>query len=348
MSGRTLAAPVRWGIIGCGNVTEVKSGPALQEARDSRLVAVMRRDASLAADYAARHGVPRWYSDAEALVRDPEVDAVYVATPVGTHVEHALRACGAGKPAYVEKPMARNHAECLSMIRAFRDAGLPLYVAYYRRGLQRFLKIGELIASGALGRVTSVACAFYSPRHREAAQQALPWRLDAQQSGGGLALDLASHALDIIDFLLGPLEGVHGSAANLASPYAVEDSLTLSYAAGGVPGIGIWNFASSVSQDVLLIQGTEARVQMSVFGDEPVRLIRGGDTTELALPNPPHIQQPLIQSVVDDLLGRGTCPSTGESAARTSRVLDLALQGYYGGRDDAFWQRPESWPGRRR
>ncbi len=348
MGHRRLAAPVRWGIIGCGNVTEVKSGPGLQGARDSRLVAVMRRDAALAADYARRHGVSRWYADADALVADPEVDAVYVATPVGSHLEHALRACRAGKPAYIEKPMARNHAECLRMIGAFREAGLPLFVAYYRRALPRFLRVKELIDSGALGRATSAACAFYSPRHRDVDPARLPWRLDAEQSGGGLAMDLASHALDIIDFLLGPLTGAHGAAANLASAYAVEDCVTLSFRAGEVPGIGIWNFASSEAQDVLVVTGTEGRAQLSVFGNEAVRLVRGGSATELVLPNPDSIQQPLIQTVVDDLLGRGACPSTGESAARTSRVLDLALEGYYGGRDDDFWLRPDTWPGRRR
>jgi 1,5-anhydro-D-fructose reductase (1,5-anhydro-D-mannitol-forming) len=343
MSHRPLAAPVRWGIIGCGNVTEVKSGPGLRGARDSRLVAVMRRDAALAEDYARRHGVPRWYSDADALVADPEVDAVYVATPPGSHLEHALRACRAGKPAYVEKPMARNHTECVRMIGAFRDADLPLYVAYYRRGLPRFLKVKDLVDGGALGTVTSVACAFY--RDLDAAH--LPWRLDAEQSGGGLAMDLASHALDVIDFLLGPLAQVHGAAANLASACAVEDSVTLSFRAGRAPGIGIWNFASSETQDMLLVTGTEARAQLSVFGNEPVRLVRGGSVTEFDLPNPDHIQQPLIQTVVDDLLGRGASPSTGESAARTSYVLDRALAGYYGGRDDEFWTRPDTWPGRR-
>lgn len=344
-----MTAPLRWGIIGCGNVTEVKSGPGFQKARDSSLVAVMRRDSRLAADYARRHGVPRWYSDADALVADPDVDAVYVATPVGSHLEHALRACRAGKPAYVEKPMARNHAECLQMIEAFRAAGLPLYVAYYRRALPRFLEVKKLIDSGALGRITSVACGYYSPRHRDAAGAGgLPWRLEAAQSGGGLALDLASHALDIIDFLLGPLQDVHGTAANLASDHSLEDSVTLSFRAGATPGVGIWNFAASESQDMLLVAGTEARAHLSVFGDEPVRLVRGGAVTELARPNPPHIQQPLIQTVVDELLGRGTCPSTADSAARASRVLDEALAGYYGGRDDAFWLRPDTWPGRHR
>jgi 1,5-anhydro-D-fructose reductase (1,5-anhydro-D-mannitol-forming) len=344
---RPLRPPVRWGIIGCGNVTEVKSGPGFQKATDSSLVAVMRRDAEAAADYARRHGVPRWYAEADALVDDPDVDAVYIASPPGSHLEHALRACRAGKPVYVEKPMARNYTEAVTMRDAFAAAGVPLFAAYYRRALPRFLETRALIESGALGRVSSVACAFYGPRHLAVDPAALPWRLDARESGGGLAMDLASHAVDIIDFLLGPLSDVRGSAANVASPHDVEDVLTVSFRAGDTPGIAVWNFASSQTQDILMITGTVGRVQLSVFGDEPLRVWRGDQVTEVSRPNPQHVQQPLIQSVVDDLLGRGRCASTGESGARASRVLDQALDGYYGGRGDPFWERPGTWPGRR-
>src|SRR4051812_48513080 len=137
--------PIRWGIIGCGDVTEVKSGPGFQKAHGSQLVAVMRRNAALAADYAKRHGVPRWYNDAKALVNDPEVDAVYIATPPGVHVEGALLAAAAGKPAYVEKPMARNTTECDVIIQALARADQKLFVAYYRRAMPRFLKLRELL-----------------------------------------------------------------------------------------------------------------------------------------------------------------------------------------------------------
>src|SRR5882757_10269989 len=103
---------IRWGIIGCGDVTEVKSGPALQRATGSALVAVMRRDRAKAEDYARRHGVARAYDDAAALIADPDVDAVYVATPPSSHAAYTLAAARAGKPVYVEKPMALSHAEC--------------------------------------------------------------------------------------------------------------------------------------------------------------------------------------------------------------------------------------------
>lgn len=346
MTAKPLPAPVRWGILGCGNVTEVKSGPAFQQTADSRLVAVMRRTVELARDYALRHGVPRWYDDADALISDPEVDAVYIATPPGSHLEYALRVARAGKPAYVEKPMARSHAECARMVEAFREAGLPLFVAYYRRGMPRFHKVKSILDTGALGELTSVCVRLADGRQRDAEGGALPWRLVARESGGGLFLDVGSHGLDIIDFLLGPLEEVRGCAAHRAAAYDVEDVVVMSYRAGGVPGVGSWDFAADRREDLLSIQGTDARIELSIYGQEPIRLCRGAEVEEIDAPYPATVQAPLVGLVVDHLLGRGVCPSTGESGARASAVMDTVLDGYYGGRNDAFWDRPASWPGR--
>lgn len=338
---------IRWGIIGCGDVTEVKSGPGFQQAQGSQLVAVMRRNGALAADYARRHGVPRWYDDARALVNDAEVDAVYVATPPGAHLDGARLAAAAGKPAYVEKPMARHAPECTAMIAAFAAARQKLFVAYYRRALPRFLKIKELLESGALGTLTGVGYRMSTPARVVSEPAKLPWRLDAGHAGGGLLLDVGSHTLDLLDFFCGPLGEVHGAAARLAGPGDVEDAVTMTFRTkDGVPGCAAWNFASHAKDELLELSGTAGRVSLSVFGNEPVRFESARGVEFFDLPNPTHIQQPMIQTVVDDLLGRGTCASTGESAQRTSVVMDRVLEAFYGGRDDAFWMRPHSWPGR--
>ena len=338
---------IRWGIIGCGNVTEVKSGPGLQHADDSQLVAVMRRSASRAEDYARRHRVPRWYDDADSLIADPEVDAVYIATPPGAHLEYALKACRVGKPAYVEKPMARNYGECAEMCRAFEEARLPLFVAYYRRALPRFLKIKELLDSGSLGCITSVNYRLSKPREEDLHPQKLPWRVVAMESGGGLFFDLGSHALDLLDFLLGPLRDYSGHACNSGSVYHVEETVVMHFLTqSGVPGVASWNFGGAHAEDVMEIHGTEATVSFPIFGNEPVVLRCAGETSPLELPNPKHIQQPLIQTIVDELLERGECPSTGDSAARTSRVMDAVVENYYGSRADEFWTDSSQWPGR--
>lgn len=339
-SGRSV---VRWGILGCGDVTERKSGPGFRKADGSSLVAVMRRNRALAEDYARRHGVARFYDSAEALIADPEVDAVYIATPPDTHASYACVVAAAGKPAYVEKPMARSGSECDVMVSAFQKAQLPLFVAYYRRRLPCFLKVQELITSGALGAVTGVTYRLSQPQHTKPDQ----WRVDAVAAGAGHFLDVGSHALDLLDYLVGPLLDVSGVAANVASPYDVEDAVSLHFrTAQGAVGTMAWNFAGAVNDDTMRITGTEGEVSFPMFQSQPVRLENASGVTLFDLPYPPHVAQPMIQSVVDDLLGRGSCPSTGETARRTSLVMDAVLDAYYGGRTDAFWNRPATWPGR--
>lgn len=326
---------IRWGIIGCGNVTEVKSGPGFQKARDSQLVAVMRRDSAKAADYAKRHGVPKWYDDGAKLIADPDVDAVYVATPPNSHEDYALQAARAGKPVYVEKPMARNHAECLRMVAGCKAAGVPLFVAYYRRMLPRFLKLKELVADGAIGQPRFVTVTLYAaPGKSERDPGNLPWRVQPEIAGAGNFLDLASHTLDVLDYTLGPVRQAHGYAANQAGLYPAEDIVAGSWAhESGVAGTGIWCFtAYNRMEDRIEIVGSSGRLSMSTFGSDPVVLDREGAREDFPLENPPHIQQPLIQSIVDELNGRGVCPSHGESAARTSWVMDELLKSWRNGR----------------
>ena len=207
---------VRWGIIGCGDVTEVKSGPALQKAAGSALVAVMRRDLAKAQDYARRHGVPRVHERADDLIADPEVDAVYIATPPSMHCELALAVAAAGKPCLVEKPMALTHAECRRMVDAFAARNRPLWVAYYRRALPRFLLVRDLLAAGAIGRVTSVHVEVLAPL--AAGEAAVNWRFDPDVAGAGLFFDLGSHCFDLLDFLVGPITGVSGAAVEHREP----------------------------------------------------------------------------------------------------------------------------------
>jgi predicted dehydrogenase len=349
---------IRWGIIGCGDVCEVKSGPPLYEAAGSELVVVMRRDAARAEDFARRHGVPRFTTNAREVILDPEVDAVYVATPPGQHLEMALEVARAGKPCYVEKPMARNATECRLMVEAFERAGKPLFVAYYRRALPRFRRVRELLGSGVLGHLLTVSHVYQGRVQRQAhAPSGAPhagWREDVPQSGGGLFVDLASHVVDLLDDWLGPLSHVEGQAAHRSSganppPAAAEDTVVASFRAGsGALGTLRYQFHTSSAVDRLELVGTLGTLGLSVFGQEPIELKVGERVEAIATAQPEHVQMPLIESIVGELLGRGGhCPSTGKSAQRASEVIDRVLGGYYGGREDAFWARPETWPGAR-
>jgi 1,5-anhydro-D-fructose reductase (1,5-anhydro-D-mannitol-forming) len=325
---------IRWGIIGCGDVTEVKSGPGFQKADGSALVAVMRRDVAKAREYARRHDVPKVYERAEDLIRDPEIDAVYVATLPSTHCELALAVGEAGKPCFVEKPMALNHAECLRMVEAFKTRGLPLWVAYYRRALPRFLLVRDLLAGGAIGRVTSVQVEVTAPL--PTGDRASGWRFDPAVAGAGLFFDLASHCFDLLDFLLGPVTGVWGVAANTGGRYAAEDVTAAAFAIGeGVLGTGIWNFNAPRVFDCITFTGSAGRLRTPVLADADVVVTRESDDRGEqvhAVRNPPHVHQPLIQAIVDERRGGAPSPSTGETAARTAWVLDRCVASYYGPR----------------
>jgi predicted dehydrogenase len=324
---------VRWGIIGCGNVTEVKSGPAFQKIEGSELVAVMRRDGEKAKDYAQRHGVAKWYDDADKLIHDPAVNAVYIATPPGSHAEYAIKALQAGKPVYVEKPMALNYQECQQMNEAASATGLPLFVAYYRRALPDFLKVKELIDAGAIGDVRFVSIALYQPpQAKDLVSNDLPWRVLPEHSGGGHFFDLGSHQLDFLDFVFGPIVSVKGQATNQAALYPAEDIASANFVfESGVVGSGIWCFTVSEQNrtERTEIIGTKGKITFSTFDPVPVQLETDEGLQEFQAPPPEHIQQPLIQTVVDELRGRGTCPSTGITAARTSRVMETIVAEYY-------------------
>lgn len=322
------AQPIRWGIIGCGDVTEVKSGPALARADGSALVAVMRRDGRLAQDYAKRHGVPRWHDDADAILRAPDIDAVYVATPPDSHPEYVRRCAAAGKPVLVEKPMAHDAAQCDAMIDACRRAGVPLWVAYYRRALPRFLAVRELIESGAIGAVR-MAVTRHFQRLPGAMSASQAWRLDTAVSGGGIFVDVASHTLDVLDFLFGPVRDVRAFAANQAGAYRPEDVICASYRfASGVHGSGAWCFAAGFDDEINEIVGEKGRLRFSTTRPVPIELHSGDRLETIAAEDPPHVHQPLVQTIVDELRGRGRCPSTGETARRTTAVIDEILRDY--------------------
>lgn len=323
---------VRWGIIGCGDVTEVKSGPAFQKINHSELVAVMRRTGELAEDYAKRHAVPKWYDNADELINDPEVNAIYIATPPGSHKEYTIKAAKAGKPVYVEKPMARNYEECQEMIAACKEAGVPLYVAYYRRAQERFLKIKELLKNGAIGEVRFVLSTQYQKASGDVLDpQNLPWRVQPELAGGGLFFDLASHTFDLLDFLLGPITTVQGLAANQAGYYHAEDIVTGTYRfESGIHGVGNWCFTAFEDVDINEIVGSKGKITFSTFGNDPIILTTASGTEQWNFKRPQHVHQPLVETIVTDLItGSSQCPSSGVTGARTNWVMSEMVQNYY-------------------
>lgn len=310
---------VRWGIIGCGDVCEVKSGPALQKAERSSLNAVMRRNGDLAKDFATRHNVPHWYDDAEKLIADDTVDAIYVATPPDSHEQYTVMALAAGKPVYCEKPMALTTAACDRMAQAADAVGLPLITAYYRRALPRFEKMREIIQSGAIGTPRAVAA---EQRKRDTDLPGEAWKLDPAVSGGGHFADMYSHALDWLDHVFGPATDVHGVTYSQSDAYSAEDLVSFMLNQNGVPVSGLCSYASDRDTDRVTVIGNLGGVSMAFFGPGAVILTVDGHTTEFDLPDPPHVHQPFVERVVACLLDGAPNPCDPASACRSVRTVE--------------------------
>ncbi|MEM7736139.1 MAG: Gfo/Idh/MocA family oxidoreductase [Deinococcota bacterium] len=324
-----MTQTIRWGIIGVGDVTEKKSGPGFQQAQHSQLVAVMRRNAAKAEDYAHRHGVPFWTTDARKLIHHPEVDAVYIATPPDSHCSYTEHVAAAGKPVYVEKPMARTYVECQTMINACEAAGVPLFVAYYRRAMPRFERVRQLIAEGHLGNVRSVHITLQRPASAQDTSSPKPWRVLPDIAGGGYFVDMGSHTLDLLDWLFGPIQEVHGIAHNHAGNYPAEDAVSAAFSfENGILGSGRWCFNAFKQHDEVVITGDTGELRFSCFDETPLRLETPDGHTHINAPYPEVVQQPLIQQIVDTLNGVGSCSSTGQTAARTNQVIDSILATY--------------------
>lgn len=327
------SSKVQWGVIGAGSVCEKKSAPAMNKIDDSSVVAVMRRNAEKAKDYAERHGIPKWYVDADELINDPEVNAVYIATPPNSHLELTRKAAEAGKPVYVEKPMARNHAECLEMIDICEKAAVPLYVAYYRRTLPNFLKVKSLIEEGAIGEPRYLSIVINHSKHPDDDNPEINWRIDPAIAGGGYFYDLGSHQLDYLDFLFGPLKEINGMAANQSGTYPAEDIVLGNFSfESGVMGSGSWCFTTGKTsqKDEIVIIGSEGEIRFPCFWGTSVTLKRDGKEDELfEFEMPENIQFYLIQSIVNELLEKGgKCPSTGSSAARTNWAMEQMTKNF--------------------
>lgn len=321
---------INWGIIGCGDVTEKKSGPAFNKVQNSSLVAVMRRDAAKAEDYAKRHHVPKWYSDAASLINDPDVNAIYVATPPGSHEEYAVAAMRAGKPVYVEKPMSVDTASCERMQLVSDETGSKLCIAHYRRALPMFLKVKELIDTKAIGDTRTVRLSMLQQDKPAIITQTKDnWRVDPAIAGAGLFYDLAPHQLDLILYFFGAPTDAYGISASQAKLYKAEDAVTgVMRLPGNVLFNGQWCFVVNecATQDVCEITGSLGKISFPVFGHE-VKVTTGGETNTLQFEPPEHIQQPMIEKVVKHFLEIGENPCSAADAIQSMKVMERFAYG---------------------
>jgi len=320
---------IKWGFIGCGNVTEKKSGPAFKKIEGSTVVAVMSRDEEKARNYAEKRGIKKWYTDAMELIEDPEVDAVYIATPPSSHATYAIMAMKAGKPVYIEKPMASSYEECTRINRISQETGVPCFVAYYRRYLPYFIKVKELIQQGVIGNVINVQIRFAQPPYDlDYNKENLPWRVQPDIAGGGYFYDLASHQLDILQDIFGCILEAEGFKSNRAGLYKAEDTVSACFQFdSGLVGSGSWCFVahSSAKEDRIEVIGDKGMLCFSTFTFDPIALHTEKGREEFVIENPEHIQYNLIESVIHHLQGKSICSCDGISATPTNWVMDKIL-----------------------
>jgi predicted dehydrogenase len=286
----------------------------------------MRRNQERAVDFAKRHQVEYYYTDAELLINDPNVDVIYIATPPQSHAELTIQALQAGKPVYVEKPMGINYNECLRMNQAAKDNNQKLWVAYYRRSLPYFLKVKELLEHQEIGDIQVVRTVFLRPPlPADLDESTYTWRTDKEIAGGGYFFDMASHTIDILMFLLGNIKKASGVVSNVAHLYNVEDVVSASFLFdSGIVGSSVWSFVSSseATTDDIEIIGSKGSIRFSTFDFSDIVLKTTSKIETFHFDRPVHIQQHMIQSIVNEMLGVGECPSTGETAALTNWVMD--------------------------
>ena len=320
---------IKWGFIGCGDVTEKKSGPAFNKVEGSKVVAVMSRTEEKAKSYAERHNIARWYTDAQELISDPEVNAVYIATPPSSHATYAIMAMKAGKPVYIEKPMAASYEDCTRINRISKQTGVPCFVAYYRRYLPYFLKVKELVRQGAIGKVMNVQIRFAQPANElDSSKTNQPWRLNAEVAGGGYFYDLAPHQIDILQDIFGCILEAEGYSSNRGGLYSAEDSVSACFKfESGLPGSGSWCFVAheSAKEDRIEIIGDKGMICFSVFSFQPIALHTLKGREEISFENPENIQYPLIKAVVEHLQNKSICTCDGVSATPTNWVIDRIL-----------------------
>jgi len=321
---------INWGIIGCGNVTEFKSGPAFNKVANSSLVAVMRRDTEKARDYAMRHCVPQWYDDAFTLINDPNVNAIYIATPPKYHEEYAIASMRAGKPVYVEKPMALDVTACYRMKEFADKSKVKLSIAHYRRALPMFLKVKNLIDEQAIGEIKLVNIRLFQPdQSAMVAKTTENWRVDPSIAGGGIFYDLAPHQLDLVHYFFGKAETAFGIAANQADLYKAEDIVSGSmFLENNIIFNGTWCFTvpEYLEEDLFEIIGSHGKISFPVFGNT-IEVEINRKKEQISFNKEPHIQQHMIDKVVQYFLGNQSNPCSASDAIISMEVMNKFVYG---------------------
>jgi len=315
---------INWGIIGCGNVAEVKSGPAFQKIKNSKLIAVMRRNTLKAEDFAKRHKVPFWYDSVDKLLKNNRINAIYIATPPSTHLEIIKKCLDAKKFVYLEKPITLNYAEAkeLDKIVAKND---KVVVAHYRRRLPAFEKVKELIEAKIIGKIQFVDLQILQSKNNNIiAKTETNWRLKPEVSGGGYFYDIAPHQIDLMYYYFGKIKVAKGFGTSSTQQNVNDIVNGIIEFKNGIQFRGIWNFIASDKEvkDECKIYGEKGTITFSFYGKKIV--VSTNEVEEIFhFKNPKHIQQPMIEQTVNYFLNLDKNPCNIKDAVIVMEVMEL-------------------------
>jgi predicted dehydrogenase len=312
----------RWGLIGAGDIVRKRVAPALRDLPNCELVSIARANAGLAAEFAKEFGASKWFDDYRELVADPEIHAVYIATPVFLHAEQAIAAAESGKHVLCEKPMALNVEECDRMIDACRSNNVKLGIAYYRRFYPVLDRIKELISDDAIGKVSVAQINAFEyvdldsgdPRH---------WFIEKAKSGGGPMIDFGCHRLEVLTNLFGSVEKVTSLVSNRVFGREVEDTAVASmqFENGTCASVTVTH-AAREPQDTLDIYGTEGSIHVPVLNNGQMTVRVGGTIRDVSLPPDANIHAPLIEQFADCILRNASPEVTGECGREIASLIE--------------------------
>lgn len=315
-------ADLRWGLIGCGDISRKRVAPALRDASGSRLEAISRAQADKLDEFARDFEVPKRFADWRELVGEPDIDAVYVATPVSLHEPQTIAAAEAGKHVLCEKPMALDPAACQRMIDACGANNVKLSIAYYRRFYPVLDRMRELVGVGAIGKLALVQANAFEFFDRQPGQ-ARRWIIEREQSGGGPMMDFGSHRAELFHHFFGPVEQARGVMDRVLFDHReVEDtSVALFKLAGGARGVLTVTHAAAEGQDTLSLYGSEGSLHSPVLnvGELHIRTKEG----ERVESWPPHanLHQPLVEDFIVAITENREPAVSGEDGLAAQRIM---------------------------
>ena len=315
---------IRWGIIGCGDVARKRVAGAIQKDNRCQLTAVCRRDPAKLHQFCEEFRVGRGLTSASELIASPDIDAVYIATPVNLHCPQTIAAAATGKHVLVEKPMAMSVAECDEMIAACASAGVRLGVAYYRPFYPVIRRMKQLVDDGAIGKVLSVSAVTSTPFAIGPKEDGY-WRVIPEQGGGGALMDIGSHRLDLFLNLFGPVAEVKGFCSTINGDYQADDaaSLILKFESGVHGSLNCF-FGANTDTDEFAILGTEGRLVSRPLNRGELLIERGVDRMIEHRPPNANFNVPLIADFVSAILEERAPAVPGEQGREVNRLMELA------------------------